>query len=299
MLQKYKKPLLIFLGSLIILVCLVITFFLAFNYGRRSKYSKQVDLITPTPISERSKSPTLFPTATTIYPTNYQKISPTAFPKVSPIVSPATSPTIAPSPIPTVTPKPAGTIFNIIPLVFFHPSETKVLEASGFLDGYRSSNNNGSTTVEIWVGRNNIATFRGFVSFDLKSLPSNITMEKATLKMRQMGLVGKPYVIGGNVVVDHLDYGSSLDATDYNRVAIKTHIGVLSDNDTFGEKNLEVTDSVKNDLYYKRGRSQYRLRFATETIGGNSSGDITYFDPEENLYQNHQPPQLEITFKKN
>ncbi len=60
-----------------------------------------------------------------------------------------------------------------------------------------------------------------------------------------------------------------------------------------------MTDSVKNDLYYKRGRSQYRLRFATETIGGNPSGDITVFDPEEKSYQSQMPPRLEITFKKN
>lgn len=294
MLQKYKKPLLIFLGLLIILVCLVITFFLAFNYGRRSKYSKQVDLITPTPISERSKSPILFPT-TTIYPTTFL----TAFPKVSQSTSPTVSPTNNPSPIPTATPKPTGTIFNIIPLVFFHPSETQVLKGNASLDGYRSSNNGGSNTVEIWVGRNNVATFRGFVSFDLKSLPGNVTIEKAVLSLRHIGRVGKPYTVGGNVVVDHIDYGVSLEASDYNRVAIKTHIGVLSDNDIFEIKKLEVTDSVKNDLYYKRGRSQYRLRFSTETIGGQPSGDIAWFDPEENLYQGHTPPQLEITFKKN
>jgi hypothetical protein len=174
-----------------------------------------------------------------------------------------------------------------------------VLAGNASLDGYRSSNGGGSATVDIWVGRNNVATFRGFVSFDLKPLPSNITIEKATLKMYQFGRIGKPYVIGGNVVVDHLDYGSSLESTDYNRVAIKLHVGVLADNDTFGEKQLEVTDSVTNDLYYKRENSQYRLRFATETIGGNPSGDITWFLPEENIYYNNKPPQLEITFKKN
>ena len=285
MLQKYKKPLLIFIGSLIILVCLVITFFLAFNYGRRSTYNKQVDLIPPTP------SPTLFPTATTTYPTNYQKISP--------IVSPATSPTIAPSPIPTTTPKPTGTIFNIMPLVLFHPSETMVLRGILSIDGYRTSNNDGSTTSYIWVGRNNVATFRGFVSFDLKSLPGNITIEKAVLMMHQLAPYGHPYVIGGNVVVDHLDYGTSLDTTDYNRVAIKLHIGILSDNDTYEQKKLEVTDSVKNDLYYKRDRSQYRLRFATETIGGGSSGDRASFIPDDDVYQNAKSPQLEVTFRKN
>ena len=288
--QKFKKPLSIFFGSIIILGSLCLISFLAFNFGRSKR---QTVLITPMPVPKTGspkevkkvkealsvvESPTLFPTATTF---------------------PTASPTINPSPISTATPVPTKTIFNIGPLILLNQSETRVLGGNTSLDGYRSSNNGGSTTVEIWVGRNNVATFRGFVSFDLKSLPANITIEKAILKMNQMGIVGKPYVIGGNVVVDHLDYGTSLEATDYNRVAIKTHIGVLSNDDTFGEKDLEVTDSVKNDLYYKRGRSQYRLRFATETIGGNSSGDITYFDPEESLYQNHKPPQLVITFKKN
>jgi len=295
MLQKYKKQLLISFVIIALLGSLCFVSFFAFKYGRSNQ---ETGLITSTLALKTEGSPTLVPTTTThttIYPTTFI----TVFPKNFPTNSLVASPTINTSPIPTATPKPTGTLFTIMPLVVFHPSETQVLEGNASLDGYRSSNNGGSNTVEIWIGRNNIATFRGFVSFDLKSLPSNITIEKATLKMRQMGIVGKPYIIGGNVVVDHLDYGTSLDATDYNRAAIKTHIGVLSDNDTFEEKNLEVTDSVKNDLYYKRGRSQYRLRFATETIGGKSSGDIVYFDPEENLYQNHQPPQLEITFKKN
>jgi len=248
--QEYKKPLLIFFSSLIILACLVMTFFLAFNYGRKS-----IPTTTTYPANYQK-----------IYPTSFPKIFPTSFPKISQTVSPTASsiasPTIASSPIPTlsVTPKPTGSIFNIAPLKIFQPSETQILKGNATLDGYRSSNNGGSNTLEIWVGRNNVASFRGFVSFDLKSLPSNITIEKATIKM---------------------------------------HIGVLSNNDVLEVKNLEVTDSVRNDLYYNRGRSQYRLRFATETVGGNSSGDITYFDPEENLYQNHQPPQLEITFKKN
>jgi len=56
--QEYKKPLLIFIGSLIILVCLVVTFFLAFNYGRRSIYSEQIDLVPPTPITEKAKRST-------------------------------------------------------------------------------------------------------------------------------------------------------------------------------------------------------------------------------------------------
>lgn len=292
--QKFKKPLfLIFFISLVILGGLCLVSFLAFNFGRSKQ---QTVLITPMPVPKIgspkkvkevkkvkealsvAESPTLFPTATTFR---------------------TASPTINPSPISTATPLPTKVIFNIGPLVLLNPSKTQLLGGNASLDGYRSSNNGGSTTVEIWVGRNNVANFRGFVSFDLKSLPGNITIEKAILKMNQIGIVGKPYVTGGNVVVDHLDYGTSLEATDYNRVAIKTHIGVLSNDDTFGEKNLEVTDSVKNDLYYKRGRSQYRLRLATETIGGNSSGDIVYFDPEENIYSDHRPPQLEITFRKN
>lgn len=282
MLQKYKKPLLIFFGSFIILGSLGLISFLAFNYGRSGQ---QAALITPAPIAKIGSSE--------------KALSEEPTEGLTPAISPTASPIINPSPISTAAPAPTGVISNIKPLVLLNQSETRVLEANASLDGYRMSNNSGSNTKYIWVGRDQTAIFRGFVSFDLKSLPGNITIEKAILKMWQKGQTGKPYVIGGNVVVDHLDYGSSLEATDYNRTAIKLHIGVLSDNDTHEEKKLEVTDSVKNDLYYKRGRSQYRLRFATETIGGNPSGDITVFDPEEKSYQSQMPPRLEITFKKN
>lgn len=286
--KKYKKPFLFFLGAIIIFGSSCLISFLAFNSARSNK-QQDVSII-PTPTAETAKNPSLYPNATA-YPKNPSAAYPT--------FSPTASPTNKPSPIPTATPKPTGTIFNIVPLAIFNPSETQVLAGNPSLDGYRSSDGGGSTTMEIWVGRNNVATFRGFVNFDLKLLPSNITIEKAILKITQLGWVGNPYTVGGNVVVDHLDYGSSLDATDYNRAAIQLHIGVLSDNATFEEKKLEVTDSVKNDLYYKRGSSQYRLRFATETIGGKSSGDIAWFLPEKNIYDNNKSPRLEITFKKN
>ncbi len=193
---------------------------MAFNYGRSGQ---QAALITPAPIAKIGSSE--------------KALSEEPTEGLTPAISPTASPIINPSPISTAAPAPTGVISNIKPLVLLNQSETRVLEANASLDGYRMSNNSGSNTKYIWVGRDQTAIFRGFVSFDLKSLPGNITIEKAILKMWQKGQTGKPYVIGGNVVVDHLDYGSSLEATDYNRTAIKLHIGVLSDNDTHEEKS--------------------------------------------------------------
>ncbi len=293
--QKYKKPLFIIFCTCIMFGGLGLVSIFAFNYG---KSSRQIYLQTPIPTIEANSTKTDISNTPTPIPSPQ---SSGVLAKVTPFptTKPTNTPIISPNPTLAATPVPTKVVFTINPLVLLNPSETRLLEGSGPLDGYRSSNNGGSTTVEIWVGRNNVAVFRGFISFDLTSLPSNITIEKAILKISQVGKVGNPYLVGGTVVIDHLDYGSSLESSDYNRLAIKTHIGVLSDNDVSGEKKVEVTDSIKNDLYYKRQNSQYRLRFSTETVGGKSSGDIVYFEPQENLYQGSKPPQLEITFKKN
>src|SRR5438477_6921840 len=57
---------------------------------------------------------------------------------------------------------------------------------------------------------------RQFYSFDISSIPSTATVTSATLRLFQAFTMGQPYSQLGNVLVDHLDYGLSLDGTDYN-----------------------------------------------------------------------------------
>jgi hypothetical protein len=286
---KYQKPLLIFCGLIIVLGSLSLIGLLAFSLG---KSRQSVSLITPTPTAETSPQEEALPETAT-------ETAIQATPEVSPSPGLSVSPTPNPSASPTPTPT-GGTFRWVGPLrQLFKPSETQTLGAAASLDGFRASNLGGNNNIEIRAGRNNALIYRGFVSFDLTALPNDITVEKAVLKIYQAQIVGNPYGIGGNLVVDHLDYGTSLDSSDYNRTATASNIGVLADNATLGMKELEVTERVKNDLSSSRTHSQYRLRFATETVGGSPSGDIAYFESQENTLHTGNLPQLVVTFKRN
>lgn len=214
-------------------------------------------------------------------PTPTAVLSPT--PEVSP--TPPPTPTRRPTPTPTPTPTPV-------------PIEEQTLNSTSALDGFRSSNGAGNATVDVRSGRNVNLITRGFVSFDLASLPSGITVEKATLRIYQTSIIGNPYGVGGNLLVDHLDYGDSLGDDDYNRSSLSSNIGTLSSNATVEWKELEITDRLRNDLTSGRSRSQYRLHFTTETIGGDVTGDFAKFESGENSQGTGNLPKLVVRFRR-
>ena len=136
---------------------------------------------------------------------------------------------------------------------------------------------------------------RGFLSFDLSSLPSGTTVKKATLRIYQKSVTGTPYTGANSLIVDHLDYGDSLEAADYDRSALSSNIGTLTQNSAIEWKDLAVTDSIKNDLSAGRTRSQFRIRFSQET-DGDGSEDIAYFESQENYFGTGNTPQLVIEY---
>jgi hypothetical protein len=116
------------------------------------------------------------------------------------------------------------------------------------------------------------AQYKGFISFDLSSLPTTITtFELANLNAFQTGsykdgVAGDAYIdMGGSLNLEHIDYGATLDATDFNLAALSS-IGVLSTTAALENKVLSVLTNVQNDYANRvaRGnRSQYRLSFPT------------------------------------
>jgi len=233
----------------------------------------------------RFRQPTGTTEELTPTPTPTIEATPTTEPSPSPTPIPTKKPTPTPTPKPTPTPTPV-------------PTEEQTLKSTSSLDGFRSSNGGGNATIEVRSGRNVNLITRGFVSFDLTSLPSGITIEKATLKLFQTSITGNPYGIGGNFLIDHLDYGDSLENDDYNRASLSSNIGTLSSNANLEWKELEVTDRVKDDLNNSRTRSQFRLHFTTENIGGDVTGDFANFESGDNSTGTGNLPQLVIRFHK-
>ena len=209
-------------------------------------------------------------------------------------VAEAQSPTVPPTPTtvpgltgsPTSTPSPTPT-----PII-----KTKTISSSASVDGFRSSNGGGNDAIDIRAGRNQFLVTRGFVSFDLSSIPSGSTITKATLRLYQTKTESNPYGIGGNLLVDHLNYGVTLDNADYASAALLSSFATLTNNTTVEWKDATVTSEVQDDVDNGRERSQYRIHFATENKGGDVTGDFAYFEAAENTEGTGNTPELVVKY---
>ena len=221
-----------------------------------------------------SEEPTPTPTPEAISPT------PTEEPKTTGSPTPTKKPTSTPTP--TLTPTPA--------------SQTMTLSAAASLDGFQSSNGGGNTGIEIRAGRNSNLITRGFVSFDISGIPSGKIIDSATLRLYQTSITGNPYGVGSSLKVDHLDYGSTFENADYSAGSISSSFGTLTANATIEWKDLDVLDRLKNDISAGRTRSQYRLHFAIENIGGDVTGDFANFESANNSTGSGNTPQLVVKY---
>lgn len=211
--------------------------------------------------------------------------TPTVTPTSTPEPTPEASPTPTKKPIPTATPKPTAT-----PTPTPTPTlQTLNLGSTASLDGWRASNNGSNMDYPyIQAGHNATLTARGFVSFDISSLPSGVTIDQVTLRLYQTEVVGTPYT--SSLIVDHVNYGSSWSATPYDGSPIANNIGTLADNATLEWKELQVINSVKDDVSNGRTRAQFGIRFATEATGSDAWARFTSADGSGNT------PQLIIRY---
>ncbi|OGM15278.1 hypothetical protein A2V56_03930 [Candidatus Woesebacteria bacterium RBG_19FT_COMBO_42_9] len=203
--------------------------------------------------------------------------TPTEEPETTGSPTPTKKPTSTPTP--TLTPTPA--------------IQTMTITGTAALDGWRASNGGGNTTWYIQIGRNATLTERGFVSFDISSIPSGKTIDEVTLRLYQGQLEGTPYASGGSLIVDHLDYGDSLGNEDLNASAISSNIGTLTSNASIEWKDLIVTNPLKTDIAASRTRSQYRLRFTTEATGADA---WARFESGDNYLSTGNRPQLVVKY---
>ena len=120
------------------------------------------------------------------------------------------------------------------------------------------------------------------------------TIEKVTLRMYQRSVSGTPYAGSNSLVVDHIDYSNSLEGADYDKSPIASNIGTLTSNAAVEWKDLDITSRFNNDLTNSRSRSQYRIKFSTET-DGDGSEDFVYFDSANSGY-NTNTPQLVVKY---
>lgn len=182
-------------------------------------------------------------------------------------------------------------------------TETVILKSVGSLDGYWLNDGTGSNDENILVGNGEQAdpfgelVARGFLSFDVSSIPANATIEGVDLRFYQETIQGNPYEKLGNLMLEHVYYGNSLNDSAYDtpalgsaNIAAQTLPGawyVLAD--------PTITSWVESNLAAGRPQFQLRLRFRRETDGDGAEDWISIV-PGGGALGSRNQPQLTITY---
>ncbi len=181
-------------------------------------------------------------------------------------------------------------------------SRTVRLTSQPALDGYRSNDGRGSHKQDIFVGNSEIKAgaeviWRGFISFDLSSIPSHATIDSVELRFYQARVGGGPYENLGNLVAEHVYYGDQLDGRAFDTPAL--HSAVLAqqtasrawyilNSPLFGEW-------LETDLGASRSHFQLRLRWQVET-DGDGKEDYVSIESSDNFYGTGNFPVLIVSY---
>ena len=154
------------------------------------------------------------------------------------------------------------------------------------MDGWANSDNaaqanGGGPLVGDFDAVNPGAGYRQLYSFDLSTIPGGATLVTVNLRLYQAGVSGDPYGELGDVIVDHVAYGSALDGSDYAGGTLSASIGTLSTTSDVEYKNLDVTDELVADLAAGRPRSQFRIRFSPADGNDYGNSDLALFTDQE------------------
>lgn len=136
---------------------------------------------------------------------------------------------------------------------------------------------------------------RGFLSFDLSPIPAGATVVSATLQLSQFLVFGEPFAELGSMVADHVDLGAALDIADFSAAPLQSAVATLFTTPALGTILVDVTSSVLDDLGDGRTRTEFRLRFTTDTNmdGGQDSTQVGCTSTDDDT----QPPlRLIVTF---
>jgi hypothetical protein len=181
---------------------------------------------------------------------------------------------------------------------------TVSLTPQAALDGFRANNGGGNNTVDIRVGNGSFfgspseeLVIRGFMSFDLTGIPASADVKSIDLRFYQVNVTGTPYAKLGNLLIKHVDYGSTLDNAAYDTAEL--HSAILSPHTGSGEwytiTATTIADWIEADLAAGRTRFQLRLQFSSET-DGDGLQDTASFESGENYFGTGNLPRLTITY---
>ena len=138
-------------------------------------------------------------------------------------------------------------------------------------------------------------SYRGFIGFNLPTLPANATLLEATLTVRKTHVFGTPFGPDnlGTMALERVSYGPTLDAADFAGAAVLP-CGSVCSIDFYGNPDpdgaIDVLKFVRADWAERSAlseRSQFRMRFA------NNNND----DDEADSLQYDKTPTLTVTYE--
>ena len=180
---------------------------------------------------------------------------------------------------------------------------TITLTSEKALDGFRLNDGTGNNSKDILVGNGELVNSttelvaRGFLSFDLSGIPAGSTVENAELRFYQKEIQGNPYEKLGNLVLEHVYYGASLDDSAYSTPALGT---AVLDVETSPQAWYILSDPtivawIQSSLETELSRQQFRLQFSQET-DGDGQEDWVAIQGGGSILGSREAPQMIITY---
>jgi hypothetical protein len=181
--------------------------------------------------------------------------------------------------------------------------ETVTLRSDGALDGLVINDGSSSTSQDIVAGNGDLdettgeQVARGFMSFNLSDIPSSAVVESVELRFHQKKVQGDPYGKLGSLLLEHVNYGGTLDASAFDTPALDS---AMLEKETGAGAWYVMTDDtiarwVEKALSGGESRFQLRLQFAQET-DGDGDEDWIAVTPGGGILGSSNSPQLTITF---
>lgn len=140
--------------------------------------------------------------------------------------------------------------------------------------------------------------FRGLLSFNTSALPEAAVITKVTLKIRFHSAAGTdPFTTHGNLLVDvrkgEFNNNVALETGDFQAAASRNDVGVIPTTRTNGWHTRVWTSGILNYIN-KTGRTQFRLRFATEDNGDGGADYIHFYSGNDAIVSNR--PTLVVEY---
>jgi hypothetical protein len=150
----------------------------------------------------------------------------------------------------------------------------------------------------------NVWHYRGFLRFDISSIPNDATIEKAILELPglysyyQWGDFG-----AGNIMLSEIqDFGFSLDSTDWNKPVIRDYGALISFTQLQSRPPhridviLRLKKDVKNSISPTGTSISFRIKDSVENYD-NEGVSMDIPSSERTAIESWQGPRLEVTYK--